>query len=48
MPHPVPPEVADVLLAEILGRPTAHGLLGALCDTVGGRPAGSDLSLIHI
>jgi len=42
MTHPVPPAVADVLLAEILGRPTAHGLLGNLCDTVGGRPAGSD------
>lgn len=39
---PVPPAVADVLLAEILGRPAAHAALGRLCDTVGGRPAGGD------
>ncbi|MFN8422982.1 MAG: hypothetical protein U0470_06175 [Anaerolineae bacterium] len=38
----MPPAVADVLLAEILGRPAAHAALGRLCDTVGGRPAGGD------
>ena len=37
---PVPPSVADRLLAEILGRPAAHAALGELCDRVGGRTAG--------
>ncbi len=38
----VPAAVADRLLAEILGRPAAHAALGRLCDTIGGRPAGSE------
>lgn len=42
MSTPVPAAVADRLLAEILGRPAAHAALGRLCDTVGGRPAGSE------
>lgn len=42
MPSPVVrPEVADRLLAEILGRPEGYARLGELCDRIGGRPAGS-------
>ena len=37
----VPPDIADRLLAECLGRPQAHAALGELCDTVGGRTSGA-------
>lgn len=36
----VPPRIADPLIAECIGRPIAHGELGRLCDSVGGRAAG--------
>lgn len=38
---PIPIDVSDRLLAECFGRPQAHAELGRLCDTVGGRLAGT-------
>jgi len=38
---PIPAPVSDRILAECFGRPQAHAELGRLCDTVGGRLAGT-------
>ena len=38
----VPTHIADRLLAECFGRPRAYQELGRLCDTVGGRVAGTE------